>query len=79
MNDYRPDVEPLEVELVMQEVGSTGDAEVMARFMVPVLLCHDETDDRGWKVDLEAMEEDLMQQLRSWALALPSAKGKRAV
>ena len=46
--------------------------------MVPVLLCHDETDDRGWKVDLEAMEEDLRDQLRSWALALPGVKSERA-
>lgn len=84
-HSYRGDIEPLGVELVMQEAGSTGDGEVVARFAVPVLLCHDDTTDRGWRVDFEAMEDDLMQQVRRWALntthPLTSIRprGKRAV
>lgn len=68
MVSYRMDTQPLEVELVMQKAGSTSGGEAMARFAAPVLLCHDDTNDRGWKVDFDAMEDELMQQVRRWAV-----------
>lgn len=67
-HSYRGGIEPLEVELVMQEAGATGGGEVVARFAVPVLLCHNDTTGRGWKIDSEAMEDELMRQVRRWAL-----------
>lgn len=66
---HRLDVQPVKVELMTREVGSTGDGEVLARFTIPVLLCHDDATEGGWRVDGEAMKDDLMSQLRSWVIA----------
>lgn len=75
---YRVEVPPLEVELLTREAGMDRPGEVLARFTVPVLLRHDETTDRGWKVDDEAMKDELMSQLRAWALTTTRPRGERA-
>lgn len=66
---YRGVIQPTEMELVVRPAGADGAGGVLTRFEVPVLLCHDDTTDRGWKVDHEAMERELMSQVRAWALA----------
>ena len=76
---YRVDVPPLKVELMTREVGEDGAGEVLARFTVPVLLCRDDdTDDPGWKVDEQGMKDELLSQLRAWALTVTRPRGERA-
>lgn len=66
---YRMNIAPFEVELLTREAGAAGTGKVLARFTVPVLLCHDDANGTGWKVDDEAMKDELMSQVRAWALA----------
>lgn len=74
---YRVEVPPLEVELVTREAGADGTGEVLARFTVPVLLCRDDAEDPGWKVDEQGMKDELLSQLRAWALAATRSRGER--
>lgn len=75
---YRVDVPPLEVELLTREAGMDRPGEVLARFTVPVLLCRDDEEDPGWKVDEQGMKDELLSQLRAWALTVARPRGERA-
>ena len=74
---HRLSVQPVQVELVAREVGADNPGDVLAQFAVPVLVRRNETGAPGWTFNYEAMKDDLMRQVKKWALTVNRTQDQR--
>ena len=74
---HRLSVQPVQVELVAREVGADNPGDVLAQFAVPVLVRRNETSAPGWTFNYEAMKDDLMRQVKKWALTVNRTQDQR--